>query len=163
MPPPPRRLAALALALLAAARAAAGVALPGFRSSPTPPPSPSPPNPPAPGCAPPPPPSAGGNIALGLLITGLSNYTLPVQGALQAAVASVASSAVPNVTVFPAQDVSVNVTSYAAYAAVTLQGAALLHLFDAPAGARARGRAALAAWIRTLLTATLFYRSQAFR
>jgi hypothetical protein len=72
---------------------------------------------------PPPPPSAGGNVVMSVLVTGLSTYSLPVQSSLEASFASVASSAVPGTTVITASDVSVNATSYAAYAAVTLQGA----------------------------------------
>jgi hypothetical protein len=96
-----------ATAAAAAASAAAAVASP-----PLPPPAP-----------PPPPPSAGGNIDMGVLITGLSTYSLAVQSSIEASFANVASSAIPGTTVFTAADVSVNATSYAAYAAVTLQGA----------------------------------------
>lgn len=117
-----RTRAALSLLLLGCATVAA--ALPGQHSPPPSPPLPPPPLPPAPP-SPPPAPPAPGKIVMSVLLTGLTTYSVPVQGQITTAFASVASSAVPGVTSVPASAVAVNATTYAAYASVTLQAVAL--------------------------------------
>ncbi len=79
----------------------------------------------APGPAPPSP-ATSGTVSVILLLTGLNNYTAPVATAFKAAVASVASSGLPpGTTNVTASQVALVPTSYAAYAAITLQGACL--------------------------------------
>jgi hypothetical protein len=122
--PLPRAAGALLAALLLAQASRAGAAAPAAQAtvtvaaSPPPPTAPVAPQPPAA-----PAPLGAGRISMGVLVTGLSTYSLPVQADIATAFASVASSAVAGVTSIPASDVVVNATSYAAYAAVTLQGA----------------------------------------
>ena len=62
------------------------------------------------------------DITIGLLVTGLSSYTPATQQALAAAVASVANSAAPSAAPITAADVQLNASSYAASAALVLQG-----------------------------------------
>lgn len=128
------RCVALAMALAAQLCVANGATLAATVAVATPAAAPAP----APGPAPIP---AGtvGNVKIGLLVTGLSDYTNATAQALQAGVLTVANSAAPANEQLASSDVSLAVSSYAASISLVLQGACLARCAARGRGSSARG------------------------